>query len=505
MLEELTDPPDPGAEKYTGATAKKFKQNEEEKVTQDSTTNNSGHQNGARNNYSFEYTRTDMAPYRIYFELRKETTTEKINKFTLGAALLELGMKPYITDMKYVGKHKIMVFVSSYLKANLLVETINAGDSIYRAYVPKHVVCITGVVAGIPANIDVEQIKEEIQCEVPIIDVVRMTRYEEGVGKVPISRISVTFRAHELPRNVRMFCCSSNVQPFRPKVVICMKCLRFGHRTDNCKGARRCQRCSQRHDDEEEFRNCPKTLYCVHCKSTEHNSVDQACPERKRQHNIKVLMSRKNLTYSEAREQIPQVQNMYEPLLHAEEFPATSDTFAQMTKGQFTWKNPLREEWIKTNQERKAVQAAVKTYKEDPKKKPQKRVFKQQQQTQTAAQATTEERNNIVATTSDARNGMGLNNIYKTTEKERLEAEFKKREERLMANFRQMQATENRKQQELMMSFYTEFIDNLGQNEDAKETFRRCTTKHFNLTNTIIQKRSPQDHLPDIPDGDENL
>lgn len=75
----------------------------------------------------------------------------------------------------------------SYVKANLLVEAINSGDNKYRAYVPKHLVCITGVIAGVPTDIDVEDIRMDIECEVPIVDISRMPKWHEG-KRIPINR-----------------------------------------------------------------------------------------------------------------------------------------------------------------------------------------------------------------------------------------------------------------------------------------------------------------------------
>ncbi|XP_053698937.1 uncharacterized protein LOC128745895 [Sabethes cyaneus] len=310
----------------------------------------------------------DAAPYRIYIEHKiKGEHNHKINKFALGAYLRGMSeFKLFISDMKYLGQFKIMVFVSSYTKANQLVEMVNNNSDTYKAYIPRHLVCISGMIAGVLTDINLGDIKGDIQCDVPIVDVVRMTKRIDN-EPVPINRLIITFRAHELPSSVKLFCCYSKVFPFTPKITVCSKCLRFGHRLENCKGTKRCVKCTQRHENDEEYNNC-NSQWCIHCRSDEHTSTDQQCPERKRQHSIKSLMARKNLTFTEARLQFPVLsQNVYEPLSRVEEFPTLSETFADMTRDNHNWKNPLKEQWSRTNRERLPIEAAVKLYKEKDK------------------------------------------------------------------------------------------------------------------------------------------
>lgn len=426
------------------------------------------------------YTSMDTGPYRIYFELRNRIEGQKINKFSLGASLRKMEQyKPFITDMKYVGLHKIIVFVSSYIKANALVSEINSGCSLYRAYVPKHLVSITGVIPGIPTDIDVEDIKADIICEVPILEVTRMTRWD-GQKRIPINRLSISFRAKELPSLVKIFCCVSRVKTFTPKVVICKNCLRFGHRTDNCRGARRCDRCTIRHEEEQDYANCQNQRKCVHCRSTEHDSTDANCPEQKRQLKIKTLMAKQNLTYTEAREEVPIIsQNLYEPLMNIDEFPTVDQSYATMASGQYTWKDPLREQWIKTNQERKKIQAAVQIQKEEKEKQ---RGKKPRLTTQSQTNKTTETRNQIVKNvSSDGAAGVALQNPFCVTEKERWETMMQ-----------EAYSKSNRTHQEAMMSFYSDFIGMLGQREDIKNLFNACTKKHFNLANTVVCSQEMQ-------------
>lgn len=185
-------------------------------------------------------------------------------------------------------------------------------------------------------------------------------------------------------------------------------------------------------------------------------------------------MAKKNLTYTEAREQIPiATQNLYEPLMNAAEFPTMEQDYATMTKGQYTWKDPLRDQWIKTNEERKKIQAAVQIQKE---KKDNQHVKKPRLIATNQSRKTMEERNEIVKNlSSGGATGVALQNPFSVTEKERWEVIMQ-----------EAYTKSNRTHQEAMMSFYSEFIGMLGQREDVKNLFNMCTKKHFNLANTVV-------------------
>lgn len=118
------------------------------------------------------YNRMDQGPYRLYFELRDTFNgVKRINKYSLGSKLRKMqDYKKFIDDMKQVGRNRIMVYVSSYVKANQLMEEMNQDkNGEYKAYVPVHLVCVTGIVAGIPADIPIEEIQDDIQCDGPIV------------------------------------------------------------------------------------------------------------------------------------------------------------------------------------------------------------------------------------------------------------------------------------------------------------------------------------------------
>lgn len=420
----------------------------------------------------FEYVLTDMAPYRVYFELKSGNNGARINRYSLGSKLRSVEtFKRHIVDMKQISRSKIMVVLNSYSKANLLVETINNENGIYTAYIPKHVVCISGVIAGIPTEITTEQIKADLECDVPVFDVYRLNRYEEG-RKVPSTRVSITFRASLLPEKVRLFCCVTRVQPFVQKVVFCQRCLRFNHKADNCKGYKRCQKCTERHDTEEEFEECSKKVRCLYCKAHTHATGSQACDEHKRQQQIKAAMSRRNLSFAEAREMFPITSpNMYDLLSNLHEHPTLAETVVS--------NNNLAHQWKETNRERVPMQAAVKIYSDGNRRseKPQNKRRRQNAEAENQ-EAGTSNTGAVKKKEDKLANGVGLDNPFKVDENERWNRIIEEANRKAELNSRN-------KYQAAAMSFYSELYDEESMSAEMKERFKQIARKYFELNQAI--------------------
>lgn len=427
-----------------------------------------------------EYTTADSGPYRIYFEPLKEG--DRINKFSLGAELRRMDhYRRHIVEMKQVGRNKIMVYLNSYVKANSLVQEVQAEkNGKYRAYVPLHLVCVTGVIAGVPADIPIEEIEEDIACEVPIVSIRRLNRFVDG-SPTPTNRISIRFRSNTLPERIRLFCCSSRVTPFVQKLVICENCLRFNHRAAYCKGRRRCERCSVQHETTEQFRSCANEAKCAFCKSSTHTSGSENCPEKVRQYNIKRLMAKQTLTYAEARDQFPVTSNMYAPLENLDQYPILPDSFATMTEGTFT--NTLREQWAQANQPRNKITPAVKIFqgKDNKKQTGSKRPRSNSKSKDEKSNNSNKQIDQICGSEPNMEivTGTALNNPFKVSEKERWE--HIQQQEKHKA---EMAASQNVKT--TMMLFYTEFLNQLENSEELKRKFKICTEKHFNLANNVV-------------------
>lgn len=126
---------------------------------------------------SYLYTARDAAPYRVYVEILDKT--KRINKFSVGSVLRKLDKyRNQITELKSLGRNKIIVFFNSWMKANLLVGEAVLTEKGYKAYIPRHLVCITGVIGGIPTDIEMEDIEQDYECSYPVVNLYRLNRWD---------------------------------------------------------------------------------------------------------------------------------------------------------------------------------------------------------------------------------------------------------------------------------------------------------------------------------------
>lgn len=423
------------------------------------------------------YTFSDAPPNRVYVELAdKKKPDAKINKYALGATIRKMqGLRGHIIDMKYVGRFKIIVLLNNFLKANLLVQKMNAEDNYYQAYIPAHLVTVTGKITGVPTHITEKDIEDDLESEVPVLQARRLHRYIDG-KKLPTSAISVTFRASQLPEKVRLFSCVTRVLPFIKKVTLCEKCLRYGHLTNNCNGARRCQQCGNRHEDEAEYKACQKPIRCANCRTEGHNSTDPKCPERKRQANINAVRAKTNLTYTEAREQCPiACSNGYDMLSNFQDYPSLSETYSTTIKS----KESFKQQWDKTNLPREPITPAVKWWKPDAKAKDKQKGNKRNRSSDpdSGSDQEAQEKAKKKAEETSA-NGVGLNNPHRVLEIERVQGLIQQATEKAIESA-------NRAFQEQVMKFFSMVIDKDLPNE-VQETFKEISKECFDLKKTIV-------------------
>lgn len=281
---------------------------------------------------TYEYNETDAGPYRVIVQLNENRDDAQINKLAVGKILTKTKeYKVNVLNLKIMGKNKVLVLVKTPQTANKIQADKTLRAQNYKAYIPKHFMTVAGVVTGVPLEMTPEEIFENITCNMPILSVTRLHKYEND-NKIPTTRIAVTFRCNQLPLEVRMFCCTNQVKPFVSKAVFCQNCLRYNHRTNNCRSRQRCETCGRNHD-EQGYGQCTMPARCLHCRQEGHKSGDANCPERERQNNLKVIMAKTNLTTLEAQEQYPiYTQNQFSLLENIEDFPTLSKSYAKVSQ-----------------------------------------------------------------------------------------------------------------------------------------------------------------------------
>lgn len=400
---------------------------------------------------SYLYAEMDSAPYRLYVEMIDNT--KRINKFALGSVVRK--MEKYrnnVTDMKYMGSNKIVLFCDCWQRANSMVVDPLLRERGYKVYIPRHLLCITGVVGGIAPEIGCDEILNEIESKFQVLEVYRLNRWvNDTVGKVPSTRVSITFRAKMLPEKIKLFGIPVKVQPYVRKLIFCDNCHRFGHGKANCRAKKRCETCSRVHDNATEV--CLDEVKCLHCRTSDHRTTDPSCPARQREKSIKSMMARKNLTYVEAKEMLAPVptNNFYDVLANFEDFPIVSESFA--FKAGATTKSSQNYQKGRTSTTKPLGEIGAKRKRPD---------------------------DHILQTDNSANNSRGaaLNNPHSTTEKERWEATYNK-----MAAEAEEKA--NRTVQGDLMSFYSALFQIPEVNDLVKEKIKECSKKFFKFDRVI--------------------
>lgn len=281
---------------------------------------------------NYKYQGNDVGPYRVVVqrEVMENDRFTGINKINVGSILKQNGFGKAIIDIKKTGRNKVMVYMLDMNEANRLTTCRNLSLKHYRAYIPKYLVMVKGVINGIPENLSDQELLDNIECGNKVAEVFRMMRSKDG-KRVPSSNVGVVFRGNKLPAQVKLFSVSVFVKPYITKTVMCQQCLRYGHIAVNCKGKARCENCGESHDE----KHCNQETKCANCNG-KHRATEASCPTREQQTKIKTLMAHRNLSYFEARQEIVvPTRNSYSLLEHTEEFKTIQESYTDAVK-----KNP---------------------------------------------------------------------------------------------------------------------------------------------------------------------
>ncbi|XP_033250571.1 uncharacterized protein LOC117189540 [Drosophila miranda] len=205
-----------------------------------------------------------------------------INQFDLSDLLLKQGISD-IEEVARMGYGRCKIVCGSAECANGLVENSVFAAQGYSTRIFRHFVQKAGLIFGIPGHYSEEQLAELVTSDIPIEEIVRITRRDRASGeRVPTGRVKLWFRGEQLPTKINFLYSKVEVKPF-VQLIQCFRCFRFGHLAQHCKSGAKCFKCGQDHSKD----IICSGLVCANCKG-EHAATHPQCEARKSVRHSKV-------------------------------------------------------------------------------------------------------------------------------------------------------------------------------------------------------------------------
>lgn len=140
-----------------------------------------------------------------------------------------------------------------------------------------------------------DELKEELEPQ-GVLDVKRIVKKVDGKA-TPLPMLIVTMNGTTVPEYLSFGGLRVRTRLYYPSPLICYNCCRFGHIGKECKSGKRCNNCSQEHD---EVPVCKNEKKCINCKEG-HSAFDKRCPIYKKEIEIIKIKCDKNISFNEAK------------------------------------------------------------------------------------------------------------------------------------------------------------------------------------------------------------
>lgn len=253
----------------------------------------------------FKYSRQERGPFAVYIK----TTGELVKSKPIKA--IEVARKLANNNIRFdniaeSSRNTWRLTFTLREAANDCLSNLNLEKNGLEAFVPMHLRFKKGVVRDIPVDVSLEELKKCIQEEnknTVVSDIHRLKKKNNKPSAdkhkwIDSSTVRITFSSSVLPRQIRLWGILLPVSDYIPPVRICFNCGKFGHIKDKCKSQKVCLSCSQieclGHDQ------CHNDKKCVNCDG-DHHTLDNKCPNKSAEIEIKKIMTRDNLSFPEAK------------------------------------------------------------------------------------------------------------------------------------------------------------------------------------------------------------
>ena len=164
---------------------------------------------------------------------------------------------------------------------------------------------IKGILHGISLDMDLEDIKEELENTntIKIEQIYRLQKFDKiKRGKIDTETIIIEYGQEvAFPLHTHLGYRKITIKQFIPYPTRCFKCQRFGHVSKNCRSNVKCPICSGPH----KFEDCDQkdTKKCCNC-GQDHSAGYKGCAVFLKAKEIKEYSFNKKITYAEATKQI---------------------------------------------------------------------------------------------------------------------------------------------------------------------------------------------------------
>ncbi|XP_052759006.1 uncharacterized protein LOC128202492 [Galleria mellonella] len=200
-----------------------------------------------------------------------------------------------IVRIKYKNPYKILIRFEKKENAEKLINCQKFKDLGYKCQMTYENNITYGIIKGIDIDMNVDELLDIINCPHKILSMKRLNRLNSEGKWVESETVRICFESSILPDFVYAYGCRFRVEKYVFPVTQCSICWKFGHSAKFCASKKvLCPKCGGSHN------NCDTKIFtCLNCKGI-HMSLDKQCPIFIKEKNIRLIMSRENVSYRKA-------------------------------------------------------------------------------------------------------------------------------------------------------------------------------------------------------------
>lgn len=274
------------------------------------------------------YDEASFPPFLVIME--HEEKGRSLHPMNIAKLLHEQNIQG-IKEVSSKGRSKVGISFVTPSNANNFIQTNTLSSKGYKTFIPERMLYSRGIIRNIGDKITEEDFISfgyglRGSKKIKIIDAARFNykKKENGVeSTVPGSTFMILFAGNLVPQEVVLFNTKRNVAPYINPVVMCHKCLKFGHHQSQCRNSARCLHCGDGHEEEDCDKKENHTKSCPNCGGN-HDAFSKECKEFVRQKQINKAIADHNISFMEANRMFPKEGSIQtNPNLDLTHFPNT--------------------------------------------------------------------------------------------------------------------------------------------------------------------------------------